>query len=506
MTELSLRKEWKFLIALALLALLIRGWMLAQVRVIGPDEAYYVRVGQYLAGGKPFSDFQDFKSSFPSSSHLGQPLLPYLYSLFFRFHAADNPLVLCQILSILFSVSTLIFFHWGARSILTPGAALWADLIYVIDSGSIRYSLLAMPHALFNLLYIALFWMMTRFLKDRKRGWIFLAGLTGWALYMTRVEGICFVFFLGALGLILRMKKEAALFFLTFVCFLIPILFVIRASTGLWSLTWTDPCGMLGIALKHWAGNGWPGFPVFYLKGLLKIYGSWMPQSLPLFIWMLTGVGFLRCVSLPNHSRLFMAISFLAFPFLFYPCFLLEARYLFPGILFFIMFAGAGAQELIRVFSSAGFFGRFLRLSMGSLIFAHLLIGAAYLLYDLKSEPMEYKRAGEWMKEHYHEAKVILGTDTRICFYAGNSCKEMVVVPHESSGDKAINETNIASVLQNMKVDLVAADTRYIRKYFPSLRFLIENPPPDILKPLVELKEDNEKITVYEARNHSAAL
>lgn len=491
----SARKEWSYLLVLMLAALLVRGFFLTKVEVILPDEAHYVRMGEGLAQGKTFAQL-NFVSE-KDRGYKGQPFLPLLYAFLARI--TRDPLAAAQWSSVILAVLTLIPFHLSLRQFLSSGEALGSDLVYVLAPFAIQYSLWAMPHALFNLLFVLTLFFLLKSEKSKSLLWPVLAGMAASGAYLTRVEGVVFGGGI-AIALALLLGFRASLGFLGgFSLLSFPFWIWLRQTTGLWQLTWTGGLGASGILVQWKLAHHLPDLlPSVFLNSYFKNLHwefSLLAKIVPLLIWMLIAIGIWEVLRRNRlASRSVQLISFFGFlPLAVYPIHVLpEPRFIFPAVIPFLMFVGPALDAMVRRAEKKG-------LAIGlftGLLLVMLAPGYRSLWLGFKEEPPEQKLLGEWIQSHFERPQVLFGSDCRACFYAGSSCERFVSMRriHDSMPDKRL----LKDFLIQEGVDLVAADERYVPKFYPRFKFLLEPGGPTWLKQLADFGGEGERIIVYQ--------
>lgn len=491
----SARKEWGYLLVLMLAALLVRGFFLTKVEVILPDEAHYVRMGQDLSKGKTFAQL-NFVSE-EDRGYKGQPLLPFLYALLAR--VSKDPLAASQWSSVILAVLTLIPFHLSCRQFLSATAALWSDLVYVLSPFAIQYSLWAMPHSLFNLLFVLTLFFVLKSEKSKSLLWPVLAGLAASGAYLTRVEGVAFVGGITvALGFLLGFRTSLG-FLGSFFLLSLPFWIWLKETTGLWQLTWTGGLGASGSLLKwKFAGNVPDSLPSVFLNSYFRNLNwefSLLPKMIPLLIWMLIAIGIWEALRRNRlASRPVQLVGFFGLlPLVIYPIHVTpEPRFIFPALIPFLMFAGPALDAMVKITEKR-------RLAVGLFVGLGVITlapGYRSLWLGFKEEPAEQKLLGQWIHNHFEKPQVLFGSDCRACFYAGSSCKRFVSMRriHGLMPDDRFFE----DFLIQEGVDLVVADERYVPKFYPRFKFLLESPGPTGLKRLAELGEKGERIIVYQ--------
>ena len=169
----------------------------------------------------------------------------------------------------------------------------------------------------------------------------------------------------------------------------------------------------------------------------------------------------------------FLFLLFL-YPLLFFPMFVIWVRYLSLIVPFLLIWMSKGVFE----------FGKYWKLIIGVLVVV-LLIGNVLALYsgegDIRTEAIEHKEMGEWLKNNGYEGKIIMGRKAWVAYYSEG---KQVYLPYAN-----YDETKKYGCLND--VDLIVIDERFI-KTRPMLKDLLNN--DDYLYKIDEPK----KILVFE--------
>ncbi len=495
-------------------AFIVRLIFLRMVSVVAPDETYYISLSQDLAQGKGYG--------IAHGAYEGQPLFPWLCALAMR--VAKYPVTACQLLSVFLGVLTILPLHLCVRSFATHAEALWTDWIYALAPFTIQYSLWAMPHVLFNLCLVTALFFALKVQSSGRSRWAALTGVALAFAYWTRPEGFVWALVLGILGCLmpwLEAPRAAASrrFFLTlimaaiFVVVSVPLWIAIRNATHAWQMAWTAGGGVSAIFMSR-CGEPWGASSLLrsmtmtYLKNLSAAYNLLL-RIIPLPLWFAIAFGVAGALQRKQTSlkALLLILFFACFPLFFYPLYLVEARYLYPGLMVLFVFAGISTASVQR-YLAEGFPYPMKMASAKILCYAALLLiflpGYRSLALGFGEEPMEQKRLGAWIQEHIHSPQVILGADRRSGFYAGPACKQFKNLQNIQL--PAANAKAFESFLSANAVDLVVADTRYIPKFCPQFMFLLSEPVSPMLRPLITLTEGYEKIMLFQVQrsgNHS---
>lgn len=495
------QKEWLELTVLMIMAFCVRLFFLAFQGMAAADEAYYIQAGLNILAGKLYPAFGEAEA--------GQPLFPLFLSLGLKI--TNDPVLAGRLLSIFISVLTLIPFHLALRSFCTQKEALWSDLVLVLVPFAVRYSVQAMTHSLFNFFLVTLLFLIFKAQKTENLKWGWVSGLAALGVYLTRVEGFVYVFFIltGSIFLPRLGFRFCCYFLLSFILGCLPFWIWLRMVHGSWQLMWIENSGALETFSRHWsnnlnnsffyfagersliASNSLEARAYFYFRELSKSYALLLPRVLPILIWIACGLGALKIFERTEHRKfIFVLFLFGIFPVLFYPFFGIDPRYLAPSGVFFSMLAGPGIQEICEKIKTK---------SIGWICFAALLLnfvpGYGQVIAAGRDAPVEAKQMGEWIRRHITEPQVIMGSDKLPCFYAGQICKQFVWMGPTMR--ELENGISFEDILKGRGVDLILADTRFMSQWTP-YRFLLEEKVPPKLKRLTDLTEDGQRIILYQ--------
>jgi len=501
-----------------LLTLVIRLYFLHLSDIILPDESLYIFMSKNMLQGKAIY-------SGPFDLTYRQPWISVMFSWVLAF--GKNPVLSCRLLSLLIGTLTLIPFHLCARFFASDREVLWSDLIYALSSFSILSSIWALPHAVYNLISILLFMCVAMLYRSGRMIWAVSAGVAAALAYMTRVEGLIFALIVAFCGVAFNRprgepkRKGFKIYVLlaftaAFLIFVFPFWLHLKSQTGLWRLSWTQGKGLAEFIAQLWRPVSelndqtlvLQGKEIFfqhlregasvYLKNLASIYSAYLPRLLPVVVWIFVAFGAIK-VALRNQEdrrMIRLLIPFIAFPFMFYPLIHVEDRYLFPALIFVIIFSGVGINWLYNKILLLGFANeKVLLLGFGFALILLFVPDWYTMAAVFREEPAEQKKMGEWIRTHESNPRVILGTDKRVCFYAGEACKKMVRMT------KTATAAQFAESLRRDGIDLVVADSRYISKYHPTYRFLIDPTSVEGVEAIAQFTQNGEKIILYRVRN-----
>ena len=506
------KKEFIFLLLLVLAALFIRGFFLSQVRMIFPDEAYYLGMARSMAEGRDYAGFDPTpfqRTETNLGRHQGQPFLPVLLSWTTR--AGKDPVLAGQWTSVAASILALILFHFCVRHFGTPGEALVSDAVYVFSPVAIRYSYLVMNHSLFFLFLFAFLLFALKAAASGRLTFAVLAGVAAWGAYLTRLEAIFLVGLLVLFTIFLPLtptlsssggegRVRGVKFFLigifvtSFLLLCLPVWVWIRKTTGIWQLDWSLTQGVPAYLVASRAG--FPGLQAFWPAYFHRLGESlWTAVKVfPAALLVLVGPGVLEVFSRkkPETPLPFLILPFVVFPFLFYPAVNNDPRFYAPALLFLYLFAGPGVSFLIRKIK------RRKAVVLGCLLLAPVSFFPGYrsLVLGFGQEPLEQKKMGEWIAQNYAEPQVILVSDIRSCFYAGPRCRRRFS-PLRMKEEMAAGRLTFERFLEKNQIDLIAVDLNTVEKFHPHALFLL-NDPPAFLKKAVEWDGEKQRIVLYQ--------
>lgn len=160
------------------------------------------------------------------------------------------------------------------------------------------------------------------------------------------------------------------------------------------------------------------------------------------------------------------------FPFVFYAVFRVEVRYLVPYLPIHLLWAGAGCAVLLDWFIGLVSTRRVYSGALAALIFLSLVPYTFHKYVVMKkSEPLEWRRIGEWIRDHEGPgARILAKSGCSISYYAGNPIATF------------IPWTDAAGLVRYARFNrfgYVVADEEYIRAARPALRSILESPSPD---------------------------
>ena len=494
-----------FLLALAL------GFCLLPWRYfIGPDGAYYARVGEnifrgwgiVLNAGEPYTDHP--------------PLYPFLIglaNLFFKNLEFSGHFV--SILAFALGVIPVVLI---ARTVYSEQAARWAGLLYSTHGFLLLHSLLVGTDSLFTLFVLTHLYLNLKIIRGEK-GQIPLgaaSGVLSGLAFLTRPEAILF-YGTGSLGILLLGKRSYRAFFISlavFLGFLVPQLSFIYKNTH--RLQWSTivaknlierqidtafPGGYLkgkkfregltedktDLRLNELVKN-FNGVEIFtrdhfaLLKtGLRTPFDRLLDLNKYLFLGVgaiLVAVGFLGPPWNPGRSR--MEFLFFLYLLTFAPKFfgLFTSRYFFPYLPVFLIWTGNGAaflkdwveERLGPENSKAG------RTVGVILIVFFAVFSAAYLSDKIRHIPMPYEERdfGWWIKDQIPgiQEEYVASQSPAVSFYSGS---KILRLPYAGSLE------DLKTYLKHKKARYFVVNENDHSIYQEAYGFLLDEtkPPPE---------------------------
>jgi len=258
--------RWWLLVAIGLIAMILRLWLVNAERVVWGDEPFYLWLGRNWVSGQGFAFV-----GHPDVHH--GPLFPMLAGLVYLF--TDNLMAASNILYVLFGVLLILPMYglgaelYGRRTGLI--AAALSAVFPALSASVLHWGSLTEPIYLV-FIYLGL-WASVRLMRnwwskgldiDRSAPWwaFFLAGLFFGLAYLTRPEAVTYLVVVGAFLFILgivrgRVKSPKfwlglGLYVIGFgLCFL-PYAYYVRLQTGAWMVSEKVGVAYLtGIGLAH---------------------------------------------------------------------------------------------------------------------------------------------------------------------------------------------------------------------------------------------------------------
>jgi 4-amino-4-deoxy-L-arabinose transferase-like glycosyltransferase len=521
------RREYLFMGILVGGALLFRLLFLGCRRVLSGDEVHYAESlfrflhGSFLGG---VSDYWSFLYPFA-----GVP---------FGFLAGNVEMGL-RLLSVASGAALAIPVALIARRLWGKRAALFAGLFAVLHPNLISFSTAAMTETFYSLLLLCATLQLLRSYDEPGYRRHAAAGALLALASLVRPEATVILFLFAAAALAgrggagstasfsLRARRSLALGAL-FVIVLIPYVLLLHAATGRWTggskaavnlsspVVWQDDLAREEYVYRLndegsarriddmgrenafrilWRQKG--AISSRYLAKLGAGFKLLPPLFSSPFLLLLVPLGLLGSGWRGRDRGTKVLLLLLGlFPFAFYAVFKVEFRYLVPYLPIHLMWAGAGCAALIDWFGRVVSAKRVYRRALVVLIFLSLVpYSIRKYTNQARSEPVEWRRIGEWVRDHEAPAPRILAkSGCSVSYYAGNPLATY------------IPWTDVSGLIRFARInrfDYFIADEAYIRAARPTLRSILESPPAD-LEPIEEFRAlDGGKIILYRFRPFS---
>jgi len=505
-------------------ALLFRLVFLSAPRVLTGDEGHYAESlfrflhGRFLEG---VSDYWSF-------------LYPFA-AIPFGFVARDAEMGLRLLSAVSGAVLVLPSFMiarrlWGSR------AALFAGLFVALHPNLISFSAAAITESLFSLLLLCALYL---FLRGPDRGGTRAYAAAGAVLglaSLVRPESIAILVLFALFALALRgnagsgasfaarIRRPAAMAVM-FAVVLIPYFLLLRAATGEWRVgskaavnlsspaVWRDDLAREeyvyrlndeGTARRIDDVASESAMKILWReKGAIASgYPAKLRDGVGLVPRLLSGPVLLLLVPLGLLGRrwrredraaeaLLLALG--VFPFVFYPVFRVELRYLVPYLPIYLLWAGAGCGALLDWFAVRVSARRAAAVALAALVFLSLVPYTVHRYAVMgKTQPLEWKEIGRWIAGEGSPAPRILAqSGCSISYYAGNP--EATFIPWT-------DERGLVRYARFHRYEYLVVDEDYFRAARPTLRAILDDPPPD-LEPLGEFKSGSaNRILVYRVK------
>jgi 4-amino-4-deoxy-L-arabinose transferase-like glycosyltransferase len=425
---------------------------------------------------------------------------------------------------------------WGGR------AAVFAGLFVVLQPNLISFSTAAITESLYSLLLMCALYL---FLRGMDGGGMRRYAAAGAALglaCLVRPESIALLvlFVLFALcaparagnfargvSLAARTRRSIAMAVL-FVVMLLPYYFLLRAATGAWTggskaavnlsspLIWQDDLAREEYVYSLNDEGTSRRIDDLARESALKVFwrqkgaiASGYPAKLgagiglvPLlfsnpFLLILVPLGLIvRSRRREDRGTESLLLVLGLFPFVFYPLFRVELRYLVPYLPVYLLWAGAGCAALLDWFAAHVSVRRAASATLAALIFLSLVPYAVHRYAVMgKSQSLEWKEIGRWIGASESPAPRILAqSGCSISYYAGNPTATFI---------PWTDAEGLVRYARFHRYERLVVDEDYFRAARPTLRSILDAPPPE-LEALGEFKSGSGgRILIYRVKPSS---
>jgi len=479
-------------------ALLLRAMFSTSRMVLGGDEMHYAESLHLFMRGR----FVDGASDYWSFLY---PFAAVPFGLIYG--DAEAGLRLLSTLSgaaLLLPCMAIAKRLWGGR------AALFAGLFIALHTNLLFYSAAAMTESFFSLLLMLALLTFVRAMQEGGRRDVILTGLLLGLACLVRQEAqflllLPLIFLLtGAGGKVfrgpIRTRFTAALLLVVF--FIIPLVphaVLIYEKAGRWhaqskasvnlssSLIWEE-----GLEREKYVyslneegtdrrlNEVGKRSPLEILwKGRREIAGRYVrkladgAEQLPVlfvtpFLLLLVPLGlFARRWRRRGEELLLVAVG--VFPFILYPLFNVQVRYLVPYLPILLMWGGVGCAVLTVWIGENVSRARVISALTLFVVFGSLIPYSVQRYSSVrKGERLEFRHVGEWFLLHEGpEARILAPPGTSYSYYAGNPIATFI----PWTDPKGLHEFS-----SRQHFDYLVIGTDYIERYRPAMRTLITDP------------------------------
>ncbi|MCX5752748.1 MAG: glycosyltransferase family 39 protein [Candidatus Krumholzibacteria bacterium] len=520
-------RDYSLMGILALGALLFRLAFLSAPRVLTGDEGHYAESlfrflhGNFLEG---VSDYWSFLYPFAA--------IPFGYLA----HDAETGL---RLLSAVSGAALVIPSFMIARRLWGSRAAAFAGLFIVLQPNLISFSTAAITESLYSLLALFALYLFLRGMDKRGLRAFAAAGAVLGLAYLVRPESIAVLalFVISTLALkgnagpgaslAARMRSSIVMVVL-FAVMLVPYFLLVRAATGSWTagskaavnlsspLIWQDSPAREEYVYSLNDGGTARRIDDLSRESALKIFwrqkgaiASGYPAKmgagiglLPLllsspFLLLLVPLGiFGRKWRREDRGAELLLLMFGLLPFVFYPLFRVELRYLVPYLPIYLLWAGAGCGVLLDWFAAQVSARRAASAALAAVVFLSLV---PYTVHRYavtgKSQPLEWKEIGRWIGgKESPVPRILAQSGCSISYYAGNP--EATFIPWT-------DPAGLVRYTRFHRYEYLVVDEEYFRAARPTLRAILDDPPPG-LEALGEFKSGTgERILIYRVKPSS---
>jgi hypothetical protein len=476
-------------------ALLLRAMFATSRMVLAGDEMHYAESLHHFMRGHIIDGMSDYWSFLYPSAAAPFGLL---------YADAEAGLRLLSILSgaaLLIPSIVIAKRLWGSR------AALFAGLFIALHTNLLVYSAAALTESFFSLLIMLALLAFVRAMQEGGRLNVSLTGLLLGLACLVRQEAqillaVPLIFLLAGAGGVKPIRNRVTAVLLLVVFFVLPLLphaLLLHEKTGHWHLQskasvnlsspliWED-----GLEREEYVytlndegtdrrlneiGRTSP-FEILW-RGKRELAGRYVrkladgAEQLPLllvtpFLLLLVPLGlFARRWRLKDQELLLVAVG--AFPFLLYPLFNVQIRYLVPYLPIFLMWGGAGCAILTGWIVENVSRSRIVSALVLLVVFGSLVPYSVHRYSSVRNgERLEYREVGEWLLQRGGaSARIIAPPGTSYSYYAGNPIATFI---------PWTDPAGLHGFSRRLGFDYLVIERDYIEQYRPSMRPLLEAP------------------------------
>ena len=512
---------------LAVGALLFRLVFLSAPRVLTGDEGHYAESLFHFLHGSFLDGVSDYWSF----------LYPFAAIPFGAF-ARDAETGL-RLLSAVSGAALVVPSFMIARRFWGSRAAAFAGLFVVLLPNLISFSTAAITESLYSLLLMCALYLFLRGMDDGGVRPYAAAGAVLGLAYLVRPEAIVVLVLFALFALVPRgiagpgasfaaRNRRSIVMVVLFAIMLLPYLFLLRAATGEWTggskaavnlsspVVWQDDLAREeyvyslnddGTARRIDDLARESALKIFWRQkgAIASDYPAKMGAGIGLvpllfsnpLLLILVPLGLIgRCWRREDRGAESLLLVLGLFPFMFYPLFRVEIRYLVPYLPVYLLWAGAGCGVLLDWFAAHVSARRAASAALAALVFLSLVPDTVHRYAVMrKSQPLEWKEIGRWIGGKESPAPRILAqSGCSISYYAGNPTATFI---------PWTDAPGLVRYARFHRYERLVVDEDYFRATRPTLRSILDAPPPE-LEALGEFKSGSGgRILVYRVKPSS---
>ncbi|MBN1254722.1 MAG: glycosyltransferase family 39 protein [Deltaproteobacteria bacterium] len=429
--KLDLSKEDKGnLITLLVFGLILRTYAFSQIYMISLDGAF-----QYIPVAKLFYQGEYLQALLQPQF----PLYPFLISILT--HITGDFELSGQVISIIFSLLTVIPLYLIGKSLFGPRAGFWTTVLYLINPLMLHSSVDVLKEGLLIFLFFTSVYCSLSFLQKGKRTWLIWTVIFAAVGALVRINALVVLAVMGAwLGYrILRGRLREKNLTYRYLWVLVPILggilaFVIAVIWGWEFLTTKKVYGLIHNFRIQWFGYQRPnvfriGADIFYIIVRFAEKTYVLPFLLALF-----GLGWRMKAREFGVEERYLALLIVVFIAILFPNLYASGRYHLPAIFLLYLWAGFGFVKIRELIDSK--FTRYPKLT--AVIPVMILLGTILpiSLQPQRLDKIGRKEAGLWLRQQTPTPPLILTDDPRVAYYAGGA---YVTIPPGVTPEKIVN-------------------------------------------------------------------
>lgn len=220
-------------LALFLLAIAVRAYMIVTADVITPDGLMYIRIARLIGGGNWKAVYEDgFYSTYPFIILLFQ-------TVFTNWETAG------RVASAVLGSLAVLPFYFLLRRIFDARVAIVASVFFVLSPRLVQYSSDVLREPLFWCCSLTSLWAAWKSMEEKKWFYIVLASLFAGLAAFTRTEGVALLVIITLwMGWVLLYRERNfkwcfslfLIFLISFPVIFIGPLYLLKTKTGIWEL------------------------------------------------------------------------------------------------------------------------------------------------------------------------------------------------------------------------------------------------------------------------------